>query len=274
MPLRAAEASLERYDSLKGVLWMEGGLIIRTPGLIDIIMGSDNWRWMSIDIAECTAIFATLFSRRDPSIPLTTWTSVSCLHVTSKGKDHLIPYSVSKEDLPALVEVHLFIKRGLLHMWELPWSQLSILSIKDFTSPLDGYVKVMGLCTRLERCTIEVPTHVAGASPRVPLPCVINYSLKSLALQTGRYFPSRNIFSSFIDGLTLPNVKKLALRSLPPRGRIEIPPNVLPSLQSFLDRSQCCIDNLDIALSGMPIIRDVDSIVTALSYSVVNVLTS
>lgn len=245
--------------------------------LAELIYEKSNWRSIFIECHPGSEdYFPYMFILFQPRrrLPSSTWASLQSLHLKAEADEidlemqqyeglrqenpleEALVMVLKAEAFPALRQVTLEMGRRSLQQWDLPWSQLTSLTLRYFRNAFADYLPILGKCRVLQELTIHVclpgltetlePTRaIIGADRLVTLP-----RLRTLVLNVDT---KCDILTAFVPKLILPRLHALdyydAINA--DEGATSCSINVLLALSTLVKNSGSAIRAMKLRLSKM-----------------------
>lgn len=202
-------------------------------GLVDFIL-STRWRTIAIDLGIYVVFAAELLNGAPSMEKLRSLTLLCPSHMgpgDGESDNSMSTVALSPQTFPALRSISLDLNYCVVVSFELPWTQLTHLAIKNCVDSLNVYLIMLEDCVSLREFHLTIgPGHDQEIlSGRQPLPLTTSSQLRVLSIEESPR--SLRTLEGFLDRLDLPRLWSLALLD-PTKADIV-------SILNLVDRSQC-----------------------------------
>ena len=235
---------------------------IPRPGLVEFIQSTRDWSSVEIDLQKDPAFIGWIFNCGKPGgQPLRMWKRLRTLSLFSdwwntppEGEECVEVGSIrmTQESYPMLRNVTIELSCCSVRFWELPWSQLTSLTLGMLVESYSDYLDLISQCGNLRTLHLTMGENHNWDDDCGSGRMVVAPSLRVLSINPCTSSLS-TMSTSFIDKLRLPSLKKFELK-------VDHSPSCddtfFDALRSCIERSSCRVRHLSVDAKNMQLKKD------------------
>jgi hypothetical protein len=236
---------------------------IPRPGLVEFIESTRDWSSAELDLQKYPAFIGYIFGCRRRGKALEMWKRLRTLSLFSgswntppEGEESVAcgQIRMTQESYPMLQNVTLQLKCCSVKGWELPWSQLTSLTLEMLVDSHSDYLDIISWCGNLRTFHLAMGEISNWDDGRGNSRMVTAPSLRFLSIDPGLSSLSE-MATNFVDKLRLPSLKRLEIQDDSDHWS-PVDDSFISTLHSCIQRSSCNVRHLSVDIKSMQMKKD------------------